>query len=141
MILLDTNVISEMMRDEPDGQVAAWMGRQKSLHLAVSTITLAEIQRGLKRFPAGKRRKVLEASFAEFIARGFEGRVLAFDEAAARVYGDLCALREAKGLHADSVDLMIAATAKAADASIATRNTGDFEHCGIKLIDPWRSGA
>lgn len=141
MILLDTNVISEMMRDEPDGRVAAWMGRQKSLHLAVSTITLAEIQRGLKRLPAGKRRKVLEANFAEFIARGFEGRVLAFDEAAARIYGDVCALRESKGLHADPVDLMIAATAKAADAGIATRNTADFEHCGIKLINPWRSGA
>lgn len=141
MILLDTNVISEMMRDEPDVRAAAWMGRQKSLHLTVSTITLAEIQRGLKRLPAGKRRKVLEASFAEFISRGFEGRVLAFDEPAARIYGDLCALRESKGLHADPVDLMIAATAKAADASIATRNTGDFEHCGIKLINPWRSDA
>lgn len=141
MILLDTNVVSEMMRDQPDGRVAAWMGRQKSLHLAVSTITVAEIQRGLRRLPAGKRRKILEASFAEFIARGFEGRVLAFDEAAARIYGDVCALREAKGLHADPVDLMIAAIAKAADASIATRNTGDFEHCGIKLINPWRSGA
>lgn len=141
MILLDTNVISEMMRDEPDGRVAAWMGSQKSLHLTVSTITLAEIQRGLKRLPVGKRRKVLEASFAEFIARGFEGRVLAFDEAAARIYGDVCAQRESKGLHADPVDLMIAATAKASDAGIATRNTADFEHCGIKLINPWRSGA
>ena len=141
MILLDTNVISEMMRDEPDGRVAAWMKRQKSLHLAVSTITLAEIQRGLKRLPAGKRRKALEAGFAEFIARGFAGRVLAFDEAAARIHGDVCALRESKGLPTDPVDLMIAATAKTADASIATRNTGDFEHCGIKLINPWRSGA
>lgn len=76
MILLDTNVISEMMREVPDGRVAAWLGRQKSLHLAVTTITIAEIQRGLKRLPAGKRRKTLEANFADFISRGFQGRVI-----------------------------------------------------------------
>lgn len=141
MILLDTNVISEMMREVPDGRVVAWLGRQKSLHLAVTTITIAEIQRGLKRLPAGKRRKTLEANFADFISRGFQGRVIPFDEPAARLYGDVCALRESKGLHADALDLMIAAIAKAADASLATRNTGDFEHCGIKLINPWKPAA
>jgi predicted nucleic acid-binding protein len=141
MIILDTNVISEMMRETPDERVVLWLGRQKSLHLAVTTITIAEIQRGLKRLPAGKRRKQLETSFADFIARGFQGRVLPFDEPAARIYGDACAQREAKGLHADALDLMIAAIAKGADASLATRNTVDFEHCGIKLINPWQFSA
>lgn len=141
MIILDTNVISEVMREAPDKRVVSWLGRQKSLHLAVTTITIAEIQRGLKRLPARKRRKQLEANFAEFIARGFQGRVLPFDEPAARVYGDVCALREAKGLHADALDLMIASIAKGADASLATRNTGDFEQCAIKLINPWEFSA
>lgn len=80
MIVLDTNVISEIMRETPDERVMAWLGRQKTLHLAVTTLTLAEIQRGLKRLPAGARRRKLEANFAEFIARGFEGRILSFDE-------------------------------------------------------------
>lgn len=137
MIVLDTNVVSELMRERPDERVVAWLGRQKSLHLAVTAITLAEIQRGLKRLPAGARRRKLEANFTEFIARGFESRILPFDEMAARIYGDVCALRESKGLHADPLDLMIAAVAKGADASLATRNTGDFDQCGIKLINPW----
>lgn len=137
MIVLDTNVISEIMRERPDERVMAWLGRQKTLHLAVTTLTLAEIQRGLKRLPAGARRRKLEANFAEFIARGFEGRILSFDEQAAATYGEVCAQRESKGLHADPLDLMIAAVAKDADASLATRNTGDFSHCGIRLINPW----
>lgn len=141
MIVLDTNVISEIMRETPDERVMAWFGRQKTLHLAVTTLTLAEIQRGLKRLPAAARRRKLEANFAEFIARGFEGRILSFDEQAAATYGDVCALRESKGLHADPLDLMIAAVAKDADASLATRNTGDFSQCGIKLINPWEAKA
>lgn len=137
MIVLDTNVISEVMRETPDEQVVTWLGRQKSLNLAVTTITLAEIQRGLKRLPAGKRRKQLETNFFHFIARGFQGRVLPFDEQAARMYGDVCAQRESKGLHADALNLMIAAIVKSANASLATRNVSDFEQCGIKLINPW----
>jgi predicted nucleic acid-binding protein len=139
MIVLDTNVISEVMREAPDEGVSRWLGQQKALHLAVSTITIAEIQRGLKRLPSGKRRKRLETSFEGFISQGFEGRILALDVAAASNYGDVCAMREKKGLAADPVDLMIAAIAKSAGASLATRNVRDFEHCGIKLINPWEA--
>jgi len=139
MIILDTNVISEAMRESPEERVAQWLARQKILHLAITTITIAEIQRGLKRLPAGKRRNRLEASFEAFIDQGFEGRVLAFDEASASIYGEVCAMREKKGLTADPVDLMIAAITKNAGARLATRNIKDFEHCGIKLINPWEA--
>lgn len=138
MIILDTNVISEVMRERPDPEVALWLARQKTLHLALTTITLAEIQRGLKRLPPGKRRRSLEGRFARFIEQGFQGRILAFDEASAFLYGDLCVKREKKGLQADPVDLMIAAITHNAGASLATRNIRDFEHCGVKLINPWQ---
>ena len=139
MIVLDTKVISEVMREAPEERVSQWLARQKALHLAVTTITIAEIQRGLQRLPTGKRRQRLESSFEEFIAQGFDGRVLAFDEAAASIYGEVCAMREKKGLAADPVDLMIAAITKNAGASLATRNVRDFEHGGIKLINPWEA--
>jgi predicted nucleic acid-binding protein len=137
MKVLDTNVISELMRESPDTKVLAWVEGQKALTLAVTTITLAEIGRGLQRMPVGKRREGLEQRFAEFIGRGFRGRVLAFDEDAAGCYGGLAAARERAGLHVDAVDLMIAAIAKNAGAAVVTRNTGDFVGCGIELVDPW----
>lgn len=137
MKILDTNVISELMREEPDEHVARWVAREAIANLWVSVITLAEIGRGLKRLPAGRRREVLEGRFSDFIRKGFGGRVLAFDEAAAACYGEIAAAREAAGLHVDAVDLMIAAIAKQAGAAIATRNTGDFEGCGIAVINPW----
>ena len=140
MIVLDTNVISELMRRAPEPAVCAWIGRQKILNLAVTTVTLAEIHRGLKRLPAGKRRDGLERRFLDFLSRGFDGgRIRAFDRSAAEIYGDLCRLREREGRHADPVDMMIAAVARTADAAIATRNTGDFEGCGLRLIDPWHA--
>jgi predicted nucleic acid-binding protein len=139
MIILDTNIVSELMRETPDARVAHWLSRQKPLQFALTTITIAEIQRGLKRLPNGKRRSTLERNFAGFVERGFEGRVLPFDMASAMIYGEVCALRESAGLHADPLDLMIAAIAKRAQASLATRNIGDFEGCGIKLINPWQS--
>ncbi len=137
MKILDTNVISELMREAPDARVLAWVAGQKAITLVVTTITLAEIGRGVQRLPAGKRREGLERRFAGFIGRGFRGRVLPFDEDAASCYGELAAARELAGLHVDAVDLMIAAIAKNAGAAVVTRNTGDFEGCGIELIDPW----
>jgi len=137
MIILDTNVVSELMRPEPDSNVQTWVMSQKVINLSVTAITIAEIQRGLKRLPGGKRRNRLESHFMAFITAGFEGRILAFDEPAASIYGELAVKRESKGFHVDAVDLMIAAIAKNTNAAIATRNTGDFEGCGIKIINPW----
>ncbi len=140
MVILDTNVVSELMRTEPDENVSKWITKRKTISLAVTAITLAEIHRGLARLPKGKRRTNLESRFMAFIRDGFYERVLPFDEYAAETYGGIAAGREAKGLHCDAVDLMIAAIAANFDAIIATRNTGDFVDCGIKLVNPWEKG-
>lgn len=137
MIVLDTNVISELMRPAPDENVSRWIAKQKTINLAVTSITLAEIHRGLSRLPKGKRRKDLETRFTAFIHQGFMGRILPFDEYAADTYGEIASSREKKGLHCDAVDLMIASIACNLNAAIATRNTGDFDGCGLKLINPW----
>ena len=137
MIILDTNVISELMREEPDASVAGWIKQRPLSDLAVSVIAIAEILRGLERLPKGKRRQKLEKNFREFIAKGFKGRLFSFDEQAAYLYGKLAVCREKTGLTVDPVDLMIASIAQCHSASIATRNTKDFEGCGISLINPW----
>jgi len=141
VIILDTNVISEIMRPEPNAGVKAWLAAQDPLALAVTSITVAEIQRGIVRLPKGKRRKGLEDRFAAFIEASFTGRLLAFDEAAAYSCGQAAARREQKGLHADAVDMMIAGIVVSTKASLATRNTSDFEECGIRLINPWQAGS
>ncbi|MBL1420739.1 MAG: type II toxin-antitoxin system VapC family toxin [Alphaproteobacteria bacterium] len=137
MILLDTNVISELMKPLPDEAVKGWVGRQKSAHLAVSAITIAEIQYGILLLPQGKRRLRLQANFEAFIDGAFLGRVFAFDEAAAYVFGEIAAERKKSGFNTDSVDLMIAAIARHNKADIATRNVRDFEGCGIGVVNPW----
>ncbi len=138
MIILDTNVISEIMRPEPDAGVKAWLATQDPLALAVTSITVAEIQRGIVRLPKGKRRMGLENRFAAFIEASFAGRLLVFDKSAAYACGEVSARREQKGLHADAVDMMIAGIVAATKGSLATRNITDFNECGILLINPWR---
>lgn len=138
MIILDTNVISELMREEPNQKVKEWIKAQKPINLGLSTIVIAEIQRGIARLPKGKRRSKLELNFDGFISEAFSGRVFSFDETAAYIYGDIAAKREKEGFNTGAVDLMIAAIAKSRNASIATRNTKDFEGCGIKIINPWK---
>jgi len=139
MIVLDTNVISELMRPAPDAGVRTWLAAQDPLDLATTTITIAEIRRGIVRLPNGKQRKRLEERFSAFVEEAFPGRLLVFDRDAAYACGEVAAARERKGLHADAVDMMIAAIVKAAGATLATRNTRDFEECGIALANPWRS--
>ncbi|MBZ0257346.1 type II toxin-antitoxin system VapC family toxin [bacterium] len=137
MIILDTNVISELMRETPHENVKAWIAANKPTDLSLTTITIAEIQRGLARLPKGKRRNTLELKFSTFISEAFSGRIYSFDEDAAIVYGKVAAKREKEGFNTDAVDLMIAAIVKSRNASIATRNTKDFDGCGIQVINPW----
>ena len=139
MIILDTNVISELMREVPDERVSSWLTKQRVLHLAITTITIGEIQYGIKRLDRGKRRDQLENRFAAFVAQGFEGRILSFDEPAAHAFGEIAARRNKKELNDNVVDMMIAGIAKSVNASIATRNTKDFAGSGVKLIDPWQT--
>ena len=138
MIILDTNVISELMRENPDDRVRAWIGAQKPAKLAITTIAIAEIQRGLKRLPKGKKRNYLEASFSSFVSKAFEGRILPFDEHSAYIYGDIAAKREKEGFNTDAIDLMIAAIVKSSEGLLATRITKDFEGCDIRIINPWK---
>jgi predicted nucleic acid-binding protein len=139
MIILDTNVVSELMRVEANENVKRWLSNQIMSNLALTSITIAEIQRGLERLPIGKRRKKLEESFSLFFMDAFNNRIFSFDEESAYMYGKLSSKREKAGLHTDAVDMMIAAIAKVHKASIATRNVSDFESCGIKIINPWKT--
>ncbi|HIG29401.1 MAG TPA: type II toxin-antitoxin system VapC family toxin [Verrucomicrobiales bacterium] len=137
MIILDTNVVSELMREAPDQKVKKWLGSQKPIKLALSTISIAEIQRGLARLPKGRRRKILESSFSAFVTEAFDDRIFSFDVESAYAYGRIAAMREKAGFNTDTVDLMIVDIAQTQETDIATRNVKDFEGCGVKVINPW----
>lgn len=137
MILLDTNVISEFMREKPDPKVLNWFANQKSILLNISTISVAEISRGISRLPDGKRKANFQISFNAFLREAFDNRILSFDLASANVLGELSEKRENAGRHVDIVDMMIAAIAYTQNATVATRNIKDFEDCGVALVNPW----
>jgi hypothetical protein len=138
MVILDTHVLAELMRENPDSRVASWIQQIETKNLVLTVIAIAEILRGIEQLPKGKRRERLEQNFKEFIRKMFRGRIYQFYEAAAYLYGGIAAYREKEGLSVDPVDLMIASIAKNVQASLATRNTEDFEGCGITLINPWQ---
>jgi predicted nucleic acid-binding protein len=136
MIIIDTNVISELMRPTPAPAVLAWLGRQADSDLYTTAITLAEIRYGIGRLPAGRRQEeLLRAADEAFGA--FPEQVLPFDAVAAHEYADLVAARERAGNPIDGFDGQIAAICRAHDALLATRNTRDFEQVGVALTDPW----
>jgi toxin FitB len=137
LIVLDTNILSELMRLRPERTVFDWVARQLPASLYTTTITQAEILYGLAKMPAGKRRSELEAQYRAMLAEEFEGRVLSFDSAAAEAYGPMMAGRERQGRQTDTHDVQIAAIAMSRGAAVATRNLPDFQNLGVKLIDPW----
>ena len=137
MILLDTNVISEVIRAAPDPNVARWMRTTPRSALVTSAVVQAEILYGLEVMPDGARRRervaLAQAVFAEIET------ILPLTPEAAPAYAELAARRRAAGRPLSGFDGLIAATAKAEGAAIATRDTGDFEGCGIDLINPWEA--
>lgn len=137
MIILDTNVISELMKEYPNQSVSNWITKHRPTNLVITAIAIAEIQRGILRLPEGKRRQKLGDNFTSFVENAFGGRILPFDEAAAYAYGEISAQREAAGFNTDAVDLMIAAIAIIHNATLATRNLKDFKDCGVDLVNPW----
>lgn len=137
MILLDTNVISAVMMPAPPGPVLRWLNDQETAGLYLSTITLAEIGYGLRVLPDDKRRRNLEDRFARFITEGFEQRILPFDETAALIYGEIMAHRKGLGRPLGAIDGQIASIARSQHLAVATRNTRDFEECGIELVNPF----
>jgi len=139
MIILDTNVISEVMLPSPSSVVLAWLRGIPIFDLATTTISIAEIGFGLARLPFGRRRSEREALFSNYRAQIFETRIFAFDTLAADTYGELIADRERLGRRLDGPDAFIAAIAASRGLSIATRDISDFEDCGIELVNPWES--
>ncbi len=139
MIVLDTNVISEVLRSRPDPVVVAWLdGLDDSL--AITAITLAELLAGLGRLPQGRRRTMLTQTLTRALEPYRASRILPFDALAAQEYGQVVADRAARGLPISMADAQIASICRAHDAACATRNTKDFRHTGVNLIDPWRLG-
>lgn len=141
MILLDTNVVSEVMKAQPSKIVVAWLNGQDSQNLCVSAITIGEIAYGLRILPDGNRRSALRERFELFIALAFDQRVLAYDEAAARIYGELMGDRKELGRPISVPDGQIAAIARRNHFAVATRNVLDFENCGIEVINPFEFAA
>ena len=138
MIVLDTNVLSELVRPSPAQEVKKWLLNNTGGEALVTTvITVSEIEYGLARLPDGRRRKELEERFEVLTGTDFEFAVLPFEETAARLAGRMRAAHETNGLHAQSADMMIAAITSLAGALLATRNTKDFTETGIELINPW----
>ncbi len=140
MIILDTNVISELTRETPNAAAAAWLHIQSLFDLATTTINLAEIRFRLARLPVGRRRGELETRFNNFAARAFADRIFGFDANAADVFGETAASRERTGRRLTGFDGLIAAIALSRGASIATRDVRGFEGCGVPVIDPWNAG-
>jgi toxin FitB len=139
MIILDTNVISEVMSPSPSVVVLAWLRAMSIGELATTTICLAEIGYGLARSPLRRRRREREALFGRYRAEIFENRIFAFDGLAADIYGELVAGRDRIGRPLVGPDGFIAAIAASRRLGIATRDVSGFEDCGIPVINPWNS--
>ena len=137
MFILDTNVVSELMRDSPDANVVDWVSGQAALNLYLSTVSEAELRYGVEILPTGARRDRLLDEVEGTLREDFAGRVLPFDSAAAQAYAVIAAARRAAGHPISHADCQIAAIARTVGASVATRNASDFEGCGIDVINPW----
>ena len=139
MIVLDTNVLSELMRRAPDERVVRWMDHQPNTSLFTTAVTQAEILYGVSILPDGKRKHGLAPAVEAMFEQDFRARVLPFDGPAAVVFADLCAHRAHVGRPISQFDAQIAAIARSRGAALATRNTPDFDECGIDVIDPWQA--
>jgi toxin FitB len=137
VIVLDTNVLSELMRPNPSSRVIAWLGQQPRPNMAVTAITEAEIFYGVELLPQGKRKKQLQSEAESMFAEDLRGCTLPFDSEAARLYAKIASARRANGKPMSVPDAQIAAIVLAHRAVLATRNIMDFEGCGIQLVNPW----
>ena len=136
MIVLDTNVVSELRRATPTGEVVVWVNRQPASEVCTTSVTLAEVRYGIARLPGGRRRELLRAA-ADEVFSAFADKVLPFDAPAATHYGDIVVEREYCGSPISGFDAQIAAICRTHRATLATRNTDDFVRLGLDLLDPW----
>lgn len=137
MIVLDTNVVSELMRAKPDARVMAWFEQQPAAGLFTTSLTQAEIFYGLALLPDGQRRQALMAAARLMFDEDFIGRILPFDVEAASVYPEIAAGRRQIGKPISQFDAQIAAIVRSRGARLASRNMRDFSDCGITVADPW----
>lgn len=137
MIVVDTNVLSELAKVSPSQRVMDWWDRHPRAELFITSITQAETLLGIELLPAGRRRRQLESALNQTFQISFEGRILPFDSEAAGEFAKIVAARRKAGRPISQADAQIAAIARSQAAALATRNTGDFEHCGVKLVNPW----
>lgn len=137
MIVLDTNVVSELMRASPTPAVQRWVAAQPATSLFTTAITQAEILHGVLLLPKGRRRAAIEAAAMSMFSEDFAARVLPFGGDAALAYAEIAAARRRMGRPISNLDAQIAAIARSTGAAVATRNTADFEDCEVELIDPW----
>jgi hypothetical protein len=138
MMVFDTNVVSELMKSSRSPAVIAWISSLAADDVFTTTVTVAEILYGIEILPEGKRREQLLRQAEGTFVEDFGDRVLPFDEPAAREYGKIASERRRVGRPIPFADAQIAAIARVHDAVLATRNTGDFEGCGLNLINPWK---
>ena len=137
MIVLDTNVISEVLRAVPEPSVLAWLTNQPRASLFTTTVTRGEILYGIQLLSDGKRRRGLWGAAKKIFDDDFADQVLNFDGDAADMYAEIAASRRAAGKPISQFDAMIVATARSRGASLATRNVKDFEDCGVDVVNPW----
>ena len=137
MIVLDTNVLSALMRQTPDRDVVDWLDDQPRSSIWTTAITVLEIRFGLQILPAGKRRSLLMQAFATLLVEKIENRIAQFDLAAAQHAADLMAARQKRGRSVDLRDTLIAGIVIAHGAALATRNTDHFADLPVRVINPW----
>jgi hypothetical protein len=137
MVLLDTNVISEIMLPAPHPRVLRWLDQQPPQSIWITTVTLYEIRYGLQSMPAGKKQTALLAMLERWLAEVVQHRIASFDEAAARQAADLAAALKLKGRPRDPRDTMIAGIVLASHATLATRNVKHFDDIAKSVVNPW----
>ncbi|NLC21521.1 MAG: type II toxin-antitoxin system VapC family toxin [Halomonadaceae bacterium] len=140
MIVLDTNVLCELMRPEPDAHVVDWLDRQDTFSVTISSITVAEILYGIERLPNDRRKRDFAAMAAAMFEEDFAGRILSFDSGAALHYAEQVAASECAGRQVHMADAQIAAICIQHGAVLATRNLKDFETLAVETINPWEMG-
>lgn len=136
MTILDTNVVSELMRPLPQSAVLGWFVAQSAEDVHLTAITVAEVLLGIQLLPTGKRREVIQAA-ADRTFEVFTSHILAFDEHAAHAFSSISSSRRKQGRPMSEFDAQIAAIARVHGATLATRDVADFEGCGVRLINPW----
>ena len=138
MIVLDTNVLSELLRPRPDLRVETWLASRDASMLFFTTVGEAELRHGIALLPAGRRRQALGDAVDAILDQDLRDRILPFDRAAARAYAQIAVIRRAAGRPISQFDCQIVAIASARGAAVATRNVADYLGCGVPIIDPWQ---